>query len=81
MVAQLLPYLDPLEILTLQRVAKQWRMVLASEYVYTEALHAHFRGTEEEMRVWELHEGGEKWPEEAVEGFLDAAKRWKVEKT
>lgn len=75
--SEIVCYLNPADVVALQRVSKQWRVVLASEYIYTLALRAHFPGCEETRRVWELHEGGrEMYPEEAVDGYRNAARRW-----
>jgi hypothetical protein len=75
-VAEISQYLSPLEIVRNQRVSKAWRVVLASEYIYTLALRWHFPFSSEAANVWKLHHGGERYPAAAVDGYRAAAARY-----
>ncbi|KAA8913772.1 hypothetical protein FN846DRAFT_928574 [Sphaerosporella brunnea] len=75
-VADVLRYISPLEVIRNQRVSKAWRVVLASEYIYTLALRWHFPFSSEAENVWKLHHGGERYPAAAVDGYRAATARY-----
>lgn len=50
-------------------------MILASEYIYTISLRAHFPFSTEAERVWKLHRSGERFPAAAVEAYRSVAYR------
>jgi hypothetical protein len=74
--ADILQHLSPLEVISNQRVSKAWRVVLASEYIYTLALRWHFPFSSETQSVWKLHNSGERYPAAAVDGYRAAAARY-----
>lgn len=75
LIANIVRDLNPLDILIHQRVCKSWRVVLASEYIYTLSLRQQFPYSAEAARVWELHLGGEQYPSASVEAYRAAAYR------
>jgi len=74
--AEIVKHLNPLDVVVHQRVAKAWRVILASEYIYTLALRFHFPFSSEAREVWRLHRAGERFPEAAVAGYRAAAARY-----
>jgi len=74
--SDIVEYLSPLDVIVHQRVSKSWRVILASEYIYTLALRFHFPFSPEAKRAWRLHRGGERFPEAAVGGYRAAAARY-----
>ncbi|KAF8253931.1 hypothetical protein K440DRAFT_618460 [Wilcoxina mikolae CBS 423.85] len=74
-VSEIIHYLHPLDIIAHQRVSKAWRVILASEYIYTISLRAHFPFSPEAGKVWKLHRSGERFPAAAVEAYRSAAYR------
>ena len=82
--ADIVRYIEPIDVVRSQRVSRKWKSWLASEYIATLALKAHFPESEETERCWRLHrmdveEGGEEYPEVSVTAYRRIARRWAEE--
>lgn len=75
LVRDIVAYLHPLDLVRHQRVCKNWRSLLASEYMYTVGLRMHFPFSPEAAHVWRLHAAGERFPAAAVDAYRAAAFR------